>query len=121
VFFHPFYQRDQIYPQHDPAYVTQLAVVYAGISMRASCLLATLRPKSHRLVPCPVVKGVGLCRHGHLPPHHYILQMLLNFFDLDDIARFDARLEQNDFSRRAPYPMINLLRSEQASPSFSKP
>jgi len=47
--------------------------------------------------------------------------MLLNFFDLDDIARFDARLEQNDFSRRAPYPMINLLRSEQASPSFSKP
>ena len=24
-----------------------------------------------------------LGRHGHLPPHSFILQMLLNFFDLE--------------------------------------
>lgn len=51
--------------------------------------------------------------HGHLPPGQMLRSMLLVFYDMDEIIDMDSTLHQNDYSRRTPFPMINVLRSEQ--------
>mmetsp|Transcript_28502 Transcript_28502/g.91993 ORF Transcript_28502/g.91993 Transcript_28502/m.91993 type:complete len:430 (-) Transcript_28502:91-1380(-) len=70
VFFHPFYEREAVFPVNDPT-------------------------------------------HGHLPPENMLRSMLLNFYEIEDVMNFEDNLHQNDFSRRSPMPMINLLRTEQ--------